>query len=73
MGLISIIRIWISMVGDMDFLVFPSLTRRGSSSPLLLAFYFGGREVLTAVTDFALRLPGFTLPIMNYWDGQGLR
>ncbi|CAL3970568.1 unnamed protein product, partial [Diplocarpon coronariae] len=21
---------------------------------------------------FALRLPGFTLPIMNYWDGQGL-
>ncbi|KAH9219187.1 hypothetical protein DL95DRAFT_359351 [Leptodontidium sp. 2 PMI_412] len=23
--------------------------------------------------DFALRLPGFTLPIMNYWDGQGLR
>ncbi|PBP20061.1 hypothetical protein BUE80_DR009122 [Diplocarpon rosae] len=22
--------------------------------------------------DFALRLPGFTLPIMNYWDGQGL-
>ena len=24
-------------------------------------------------TDFALRLPGFTLPIMNYWDGQGLR
>ncbi|KUJ18727.1 DUF1769-domain-containing protein [Mollisia scopiformis] len=24
-------------------------------------------------TDFALRLPGFTLPIMKYWDGQGLR
>ncbi|KAL3421086.1 DUF1769 domain-containing protein [Phlyctema vagabunda] len=23
--------------------------------------------------DFALRLPGFTLPIMRYWDGQGLR
>ncbi|KAI9743569.1 MAG: hypothetical protein M1818_002884 [Claussenomyces sp. TS43310] len=23
--------------------------------------------------DFALRLPGFTLPIMKYWDGQGLR
>ncbi|KAI9051819.1 hypothetical protein LZ554_004081 [Drepanopeziza brunnea f. sp. 'monogermtubi'] len=23
--------------------------------------------------DFALRLPGFSLPIMNYWDGQGLR
>ncbi|KAH8650518.1 hypothetical protein BGZ60DRAFT_389160 [Tricladium varicosporioides] len=22
--------------------------------------------------DFALRLPGFTLPIMKYWDGQGL-
>ena len=25
------------------------------------------------VLDFALRLPGFTLPIMKYWDGQGLR
>ncbi|KAB5584883.1 hypothetical protein GE09DRAFT_945876 [Coniochaeta sp. 2T2.1] len=24
-------------------------------------------------SDFALRLPGFTLPIMKYWDGQGLR
>ncbi|KAH7379714.1 hypothetical protein BKA64DRAFT_749889 [Cadophora sp. MPI-SDFR-AT-0126] len=23
--------------------------------------------------EFALRLPGFTLPIMSYWDGQGLR
>jgi hypothetical protein len=23
--------------------------------------------------DLALRLPGFTLPIMKYWDGQGLR
>jgi Protein of unknown function (DUF1769) len=23
--------------------------------------------------DFALRLPGFTIPIMRYWDGQGLR
>jgi Protein of unknown function (DUF1769) len=23
--------------------------------------------------DFALRLPGFHLPIMKYWDGQGLR
>ncbi|KAI0810186.1 hypothetical protein GGR55DRAFT_645644 [Xylaria sp. FL0064] len=23
--------------------------------------------------DFSLRLPGFTLPIMKYWDGQGLR
>lgn len=23
--------------------------------------------------DFNLRLPGFTLPIMKYWDGQGLR
>ncbi|EHK96328.1 hypothetical protein M7I_7972 [Glarea lozoyensis 74030] len=23
--------------------------------------------------DFALRLPGFTMPIMKYWDGQGLR
>lgn len=23
--------------------------------------------------EFALRLPGFTLPIMKYWDGQGLR
>ena len=23
--------------------------------------------------DFALRLPGFTLPIMKYWDGQPLR
>jgi hypothetical protein len=23
--------------------------------------------------EFALRLPGFTLPIMQYWDGQGLR
>ncbi|KAI0160607.1 hypothetical protein GGR57DRAFT_388197 [Xylariaceae sp. FL1272] len=23
--------------------------------------------------DFALRLPGFTVPIMKYWDGQGLR
>ncbi|KAL2268778.1 hypothetical protein VTJ83DRAFT_3624 [Remersonia thermophila] len=23
--------------------------------------------------DFALRLPGFNLPIMGYWDGQGLR
>ncbi|KAK4187484.1 hypothetical protein QBC35DRAFT_233160 [Podospora australis] len=23
--------------------------------------------------DFALRLPGFNLPIMKYWDGQGLR
>ncbi|OWP04077.1 hypothetical protein B2J93_2085 [Marssonina coronariae] len=28
---------------------------------------------LTTQPDFALRLPGFTLPIMNYWDGQGLR
>ncbi|KAK3385413.1 hypothetical protein B0H63DRAFT_472883 [Podospora didyma] len=24
-------------------------------------------------SDFALRLPGFNLPIMKYWDGQGLR
>ncbi|KAL2163333.1 hypothetical protein VTH06DRAFT_5390 [Thermothelomyces fergusii] len=23
--------------------------------------------------DFALRLPGLSLPIMKYWDGQGLR
>ncbi|KAL2186411.1 DUF1769-domain-containing protein [Thermothelomyces heterothallicus CBS 203.75] len=23
--------------------------------------------------DFALRLPGFNLPIIKYWDGQGLR
>lgn len=23
--------------------------------------------------QFALRLPGFTLPVMKYWDGQGLR
>ncbi|KAK3346611.1 hypothetical protein B0T25DRAFT_507112 [Lasiosphaeria hispida] len=23
--------------------------------------------------DFSLRLPGFNLPIMKYWDGQGLR
>ncbi|KAI1502538.1 hypothetical protein F5X99DRAFT_379033 [Biscogniauxia marginata] len=23
--------------------------------------------------EFALRLPGFTLPIMKYWDGQSLR
>lgn len=23
--------------------------------------------------DFSLHLPGFTLPIMKYWDGQGLR
>jgi len=23
--------------------------------------------------DFALKLPGFTLPIMKYWDGQSLR
>ncbi|KAG0645452.1 hypothetical protein D0Z07_8624 [Hyphodiscus hymeniophilus] len=23
--------------------------------------------------EFALKLPGFTLPIMKYWDGQGLR
>ncbi|ETS73153.1 hypothetical protein PFICI_15098 [Pestalotiopsis fici W106-1] len=23
--------------------------------------------------DFSLKLPGFTLPIMKYWDGQGLR
>ncbi|RFU27126.1 hypothetical protein B7463_g9210, partial [Scytalidium lignicola] len=23
--------------------------------------------------EFALRLPGFTMPIMKYWDGQGLR
>lgn len=23
--------------------------------------------------DYALRLPGFNLPIMKYWDGQGLR
>lgn len=28
---------------------------------------------IEGTTDFALRLPGFTLPIMNYWDGQGLR
>jgi hypothetical protein len=27
----------------------------------------------TKPLDFALRLPGFTLPIMKYWDGQGLR
>ncbi|KAI0184231.1 hypothetical protein EV127DRAFT_464586 [Xylaria flabelliformis] len=24
-------------------------------------------------SEFSLRLPGFTLPIMKYWDGQGLR
>lgn len=24
-------------------------------------------------TEFALKLPGFTMPIMKYWDGQGLR
>lgn len=24
-------------------------------------------------SEFALRLPGFNLPIMRYWDGQGLR
>jgi hypothetical protein len=24
-------------------------------------------------SEFALRLPGFSLPIMKYWDGQGLR
>ncbi|KAI1749601.1 hypothetical protein F4782DRAFT_512359 [Xylaria castorea] len=23
--------------------------------------------------EFSLRLPGFTLPILKYWDGQGLR
>jgi hypothetical protein len=23
--------------------------------------------------EFALRLPGFNLPMMKYWDGQGLR
>lgn len=23
--------------------------------------------------EFALRLPGFHLPIMKYWDGQPLR
>lgn len=24
-------------------------------------------------SDFALRLPGYNMPIMKYWDGQGLR
>ncbi len=24
-------------------------------------------------SDFSLRLPGFSVPIMKYWDGQGLR
>ena len=24
-------------------------------------------------SDFSLRLPGFSLPIMKYWDGQSLR
>lgn len=24
-------------------------------------------------SDFALRLPGYAVPIMKYWDGQGLR
>lgn len=24
-------------------------------------------------SEFSLRLPGFTLPIMKYWDGQSLR
>jgi hypothetical protein len=24
-------------------------------------------------SEFALRLPGFNMPIMRYWDGQGLR
>ncbi|KAK7738557.1 hypothetical protein SLS53_006077 [Cytospora paraplurivora] len=24
-------------------------------------------------SEFALRLPGYTVPIMKYWDGQGLR
>lgn len=28
---------------------------------------------LTSNEEFALRLPGFTLPIMKYWDGQSLR
>lgn len=25
------------------------------------------------ITEFALNLPGFSLPIMKYWDGQSLR
>lgn len=33
----------------------------------------GSNGILTVRIDFALRLPGFTLPIMKYWDGQGLR
>jgi hypothetical protein len=32
-----------------------------------------GQRTNRARIDFALRLPGFTLPIMKYWDGQGLR
>lgn len=24
-------------------------------------------------SEFALRLPGYAVPIMKYWDGQGLR
>jgi len=24
-------------------------------------------------TEFALKLPVITIPIMSYWDGQGLR
>ena len=32
-----------------------------------------GFKSIDIKTDFALRLPGFTMPIMKYWDGQGLR
>jgi hypothetical protein len=36
-----------------------------------LGFTWIGANLL--FPDFALRLPGFTMPIMKYWDGQGLR
>lgn len=52
------------------YLDFNGLFTSSSTSPIpysTWALYANGSE------DFALRLPGFTLPIMKYWDGQGLR
>ena len=35
--------------------------------------WLGGLCYTDIETEFALKLPVITIPIMSYWDGQGLR
>ena len=51
----------------------PYLDFNGMYEMLKLYVQATFKRKLITFTEFALKLPGFTMPIMKYWDGQGLR